>query len=163
MSRYTIELYHLQRDAVYNSLNEYRSEKIRERYSNITLGFNSGQQAKSTFHMLKNDNHAFKKVAVFDQESDDISKIFDLTHHREDYEWISNLPSSATYTGELDICKSSSVGDFMIVKDNENPDIESKIYAFAFDGYNEFGSLIRRRILEIIENPKDKVISKPKV
>ena len=162
MSRYTIDLYHLQRDAVYNSLDEYRSEKIRERYSKITLGFNKGHQSLSTFHMLKNNNQAFKKVASFHQEDNSINHIFSLTQNTHGL-WIDNLPSNVEYNGDLDGCKQSYVGDFMVVKDNKNPDVESKIYAFAFDGYNEFSSLIRRKVLEIIDNPKDKVVSKPKV
>ena len=112
--------------------------------------------------MLKNDNHAFKKVASFRQDDSSINNIFKLTQNFED-PWMDNMPPNSEYSGQLDGCKSSSIGDFMVIKDNENPNVEPKIYAFAFDGYNEFGSLIRRKVLEMIENPKEKVVSKPKV
>ena len=162
MSRYTIDLYHLQRDAVFNSLEDFKSEKVKERYMNITLGFHSGKQSHSTFHMLKDDNNAFKKVASFHQEDNSINNVFSLTQNAHE-SWIENLPSSVEYNGDLDGCKSSAIGDFVVIKDNDNPDVEPKIYAFSFDGYNEFGNLIRRKVLEIIDNPKDKVVSKPKV
>ena len=140
-----IILYHINHEEILNRLDgSVRNKDAEKPYRDLTFGFNADKQLKGFTSLMRINPESYKKT--LDIETDNIDGIFKMTNNIDE-SWVDILPENANYYGDKDGCKSTSVGDLLILDDGKS----KKIKMYSALGFTEFSPELTEKVLTLFD------------